>query len=214
MQGKSLMAATSAEIVVVKAVVAGTQQDTDMDATVYGHRQQMSAGVVHKHSGFSSCGGCVHQAEPSTTALAAAGLLRWLTCCCVPAVVASPIALQSWLNDAVNTFSGVNGSFSAGYALLTAALLGAGLGYIVAPGLTLQGVSGDLQSRRVLTSSHISAALCTWMEMKLSTHKVLAQLKGGQLTCAAMLPAVGTSDRCLAPLLPTAVARMRSCCGS
>lgn len=66
---------------------------------------------------------------------------RWLTCCCVPAIVASPISLQSWLNDAVNTFSGVNGSFSAGYALLTAALLGAGLGYIVAPGLTLQGVS-------------------------------------------------------------------------
>lgn len=50
-------------------------------------------------------------------------------------------ALQSWLKDAVNTFSGVNGSFSAGYALLTASLLAAGIGYIVAPGLTLAGVS-------------------------------------------------------------------------
>jgi hypothetical protein len=49
--------------------------------------------------------------------------------------------LQSWLKDAGNTFSGINGSFSAGYAVLTASLLAAGIGYIVAPGLTLQGVS-------------------------------------------------------------------------
>jgi hypothetical protein len=72
-------------------------------------------------------------------------VLHCVSCCdCV-----TPNAhLQSWLNDAANTFSGVNGSFSAGYALLTAALLGAGLGYIVAPSLTLQGVSdgGNLQS--------------------------------------------------------------------
>lgn len=52
--------------------------------------------------------------------------------------------MQSWLKDAANTFNGVNGSFSAGYAALTASLLAAGLGYIVAPGLTLQGVSGQL----------------------------------------------------------------------
>lgn len=63
---------------------------------------------------------------------------RWIptncTCCTLS------FDLQSWLKDAANTFSGVNGSFSAGYALLTASLLAAGIGYIVAPGLTLAGV--------------------------------------------------------------------------
>jgi hypothetical protein len=51
--------------------------------------------------------------------------------------------LQSWLKDASNTFKGIDGPFSAGYAALTAGLLGAGIGYIVAPGLTLGGVSHD-----------------------------------------------------------------------
>lgn len=57
---------------------------------------------------------------------------------------ADPPCLQSWLKDASNTFKGIDGPFSAGYAALTAGLLGAGIGYIVAPGLTLGGVSQPL----------------------------------------------------------------------
>jgi hypothetical protein len=49
-------------------------------------------------------------------------------------------ALQSWLKDASNTFQGLDGPVSTAYALLTASLLAAGLGYIFAPGLTLAGV--------------------------------------------------------------------------
>lgn len=52
--------------------------------------------------------------------------------------------MQSWLTDAANTFSGINGTFAAGYAVLTASLLAAGIGYIAAPGLTLPGVREGL----------------------------------------------------------------------
>jgi hypothetical protein len=45
------------------------------------------------------------------------------------------------LKDAGNTFKGLDGPISTGYAVLTASLLAAGLGYIFAPALTLQGVS-------------------------------------------------------------------------
>lgn len=58
-------------------------------------------------------------------------------CTCVCCV----LCLQSWLKDASNTFKGLDGPISTGYAVLTASLLAAGLGYIFAPSLTLQGVS-------------------------------------------------------------------------
>lgn len=53
----------------------------------------------------------------------------------------SCLPLQSWLKDAANTFSEINGPFSLGYAILTASLLAAGIDYIVAPGITLPGLS-------------------------------------------------------------------------
>jgi hypothetical protein len=53
------------------------------------------------------------------------------------------LIVQSWLKDASNTFKGIDGPFSLGYAALTAGLLGAGISYIVAPGLTLGGVSHE-----------------------------------------------------------------------
>eukprot|EP00775_Hariotina_reticulata_P007828 gene7828-8025_t len=49
---------------------------------------------------------------------------------------------KTWVNDAVKTFNGVDGGISAGYAVLTASLLAAGLGYIFAPLPTLAGVFG------------------------------------------------------------------------
>lgn len=50
--------------------------------------------------------------------------------------------MQTWVSDAVNTFNGVDGGISAGYAVLTASLVAAGLGYMFAPLPTLAGVFG------------------------------------------------------------------------
>jgi hypothetical protein len=58
---------------------------------------------------------------------------------CAPGLSSSP---QSWLKDAQNTFSGLDGPLSSGYAILTAAFLASGIGYLVLPGLTLKGVFG------------------------------------------------------------------------
>lgn len=51
--------------------------------------------------------------------------------------------LQSWLKDASNTFSGIDGINSGGYAVVTASLLAAGIGYLVLPYPTLVGVFGS-----------------------------------------------------------------------
>jgi hypothetical protein len=59
------------------------------------------------------------------------------------AAAAAAFFLQTWINDARNIFTGVTGGSSTGYAFLTAALLASGLGYIVAPVPTLQGVFGS-----------------------------------------------------------------------
>eukprot|EP00878_Enallax_costatus_P002514 GHUV01002695.1.p1 GENE.GHUV01002695.1~~GHUV01002695.1.p1 ORF type:complete len:416 (+),score=125.33 GHUV01002695.1:151-1398(+) len=56
----------------------------------------------------------------------------------------SPVAdAKTWLQDAANTFSNVDGANSAGYAVLTASLLAAGIGYLVLPYPTLVGVFGS-----------------------------------------------------------------------
>lgn len=51
--------------------------------------------------------------------------------------------VQSWLKDAANTFSNVDGPNSTGYAVLSASLLAAGIGYLVLPYPTLVGVFGS-----------------------------------------------------------------------
>jgi hypothetical protein len=57
------------------------------------------------------------------------------------------------LKDAGNTFKGLDGPISTGYAVLTASLLAAGLGYIFAPALTLQGVSWSHLHALALTAA-------------------------------------------------------------
>jgi hypothetical protein len=64
--------------------------------------------------------------------------------------------LQTWLRDARNTFSDIDGIMSATYAVLTASFLAAGLGYIVAPMPTLAGVFG------VAGSNPSAEALLVW----------------------------------------------------
>lgn len=56
----------------------------------------------------------------------------------------SPVAdAKSWLKDAANIFSNVDGPNSAGYAVLAAGLIAAGVGYLVLPYPTLVGVFGS-----------------------------------------------------------------------
>lgn len=72
----------------------------------------------------------------------------------------SCLPLQSWLRDAANTFSDINGPFSLGYAILTASLLAAGIGYIVAPGITLPGVSATLCTQFSLLTAYVNGNFC------------------------------------------------------